>query len=54
MTKDEAIRFLLKVMKSPISMTSKPTKDQAHQLANEHGITAVDLLTELENMVWKV
>jgi chemotaxis response regulator CheB len=54
MTKDEAIKFLLKVMKSPISMTSKSTKEKAHQLANEHGITTVELLTELENMVWKV
>jgi len=54
MTKQEAISFILKCLKSPMSMVSKPTSDKAFQAAEEHGITATDLLKELQEIVWKV
>lgn len=54
MTKEEAISFLLKVLKSSVSMTSKPTKEKAYEVAKEHNITATDLLNKLEEIIWKV
>lgn len=54
MTKEEAIVFILKVLKSPISMMSKPTSDQAFGLAKEYDISATELLEKCRDLAWKV
>lgn len=53
MTKDETILFLIKVLKSPMSMMSKPTRDQAFEMAKKHSVSAVDILEKYQEMVWK-
>lgn len=53
MTKEEAVLLLLKVLKSPMSMMSKATRDQAYEAAKEHNITAHDLLEKYQEIVWK-
>ena len=50
MTKEEAIVKILKVLKSPMMVMSKPNKDEALTLAEEHGITAKDLITTWEKI----
>ena len=54
MSKDEAILFVLKAIKSPMMMTSKPTREQVFKAAEEHKITAIDLLNKLQEIVWNV
>lgn len=54
MNKEEAIVFLLKVFRNPMSMTSKSTSEQAFKLAEEHNINATELLTKYKEYVWKV
>ena len=46
MTKEQAILKILKVLKSPMMVMSKPNRDEALTLAEEHGITAKDLIEE--------
>jgi len=53
MNKDEAIAFLLKVLKSPMSVMSLPTREKALNAAKEHGITATELLEKHIELVWK-
>ena len=43
-TKEQAILKILKVLKSPMMVMSKPNKDEALTLAEEYGITAKDLI----------
>lgn len=50
MTKKEATRFILKVLKTPMAVVS-PNKLQAMNLAEEHQITVIDLILEFEDMV---
>jgi len=54
MTKQESIDFLLKVLKSPMAMTSASTRDKAFETASEHNITAVELLTRYKELIWNV
>lgn len=54
MTKDEATVFILKALKSPMMMTSKPTREELFKIAEEHQITATDLLNKLQEIVWNV
>ena len=44
--KEEAIVKILKVLKSPMMVMSKPNRDEALTLAEEYGITAKDLIEE--------
>lgn len=54
MTKDEAILLILKAIKSPMMMTSKPTREQVFKAAEEHNISAIELLNKLQEIVWNV
>lgn len=53
-TKEEAIRKILKVLKSPMMVMSKPNKDEALTLAEEHGITAKDLIETWSDMAMRI
>lgn len=53
-SKEEAAAFLLKVLRSPMTMAVKPTRDKAFDLAEKHQITATELLTLFQKMVWNV
>ena len=44
MTKEQAIIKILKVLNSRMSVMCKPVRDEALTLAEEHGITAKDLI----------
>ena len=46
MTKEQAIIKILKVLNSRMSVMCKPVRDEALTLAEEHGITAKDLIEE--------
>lgn len=54
MTKEQAIIKILKVLKSPMMVMSKPNRDEALTLAEEHGITAKDLIEVWSNMAMRV
>ena len=54
MTKEEAIRKILKVLKSPMMVMSKPNKEEALTLAEEHGVTAKDLITAWEQIATRI
>lgn len=54
MSKEEAILFLLKILKTPMLMASKATREKAFEIASEHKISAVDLLSEFQKMVWNI
>ena len=54
MTKEEAIVKILKVLKSPMMVMSKPNKDEALTLAEEYGITAKDLIEVWSDMAMRV
>ena len=54
MTKKEAIIKILKVLKSGLMVSCKPNRDEALTLAEEHGITAKDLILAWENIVMGV
>lgn len=54
MTKEEAVLCVLKALKSPMMLTSKPTREQVFKAAEDHQITAVDLLNKLQEIVWSV
>ena len=54
MTKEEAIVKILKVLKSPMMVMSKPNRDEALTLAEDYGITAKDLITTWEQMAMKI
>jgi hypothetical protein len=53
MTKQEATKFILKVLKNPMMVVS-PSKLQAMNLATEHKITVIDLILEFEEIVRNV
>jgi len=53
-TKEEAIRKILKVLKSPMMVMSKPNRDEALTLAEEHGITAKDLIDMAYQMAMRI
>jgi len=53
MTKEEAIRRVLRILKSPMMMMS-PAKEEALNLAEEHGISAVDLIEEYSKIIYKI
>ena len=46
MTKEQAIIKILKVLNSRMPVMCKPVRDEALTLAEEHGITAKDLIEE--------
>lgn len=54
MTKTQAILKILKVLKSPMMVMSKPNRDEALTLAEEHGITAKDLIEVWSDMTMRV
>lgn len=54
MTKEEAITKILKVLKNPMMLMSKPNRDEALTLAEEHGITAKDLIEVWYDMATRV
>jgi hypothetical protein len=53
MTKEEAVRFVLRVLNSRMAMMS-PDKKKAQALAEEHGITALDLIQEYDKYLQKI
>lgn len=53
MTKEEAILFVLKVLRSSMALTSKPTRDQALEAAKQHNITATELIEKQVDLIWK-
>ena len=46
MTKEQAIIKILKVLNSRMAIMSKPIRDEALTLAEEHGITVAELIEE--------
>ena len=46
MTKEQAMIKILKVLNSRMAVMSKPMRDEALTLAEEHGITVKDLILE--------
>ena len=54
MTKEQAILKILKVLKSPMMVMSKPNRDEALTLAEEYGITVTELITAWSNMAMRV
>jgi hypothetical protein len=54
MTKEEATLFIIKVLKSNIAIMSKPTKEQAFDLAKQHNITVEDLLDKAQEIAYKI
>ena len=44
--RDAAILKILRVLKNPMMVMSKPNRDEALTLAEEYGITAKDLIVE--------
>jgi len=53
MTKEEAVLFVLKALKSPMILTSKPSREEVFKAAEEHQITATDLLNKFQEIVWR-
>jgi len=54
MSKNEAIIKVLKVLKSAMMVMCKPNKEEALTLAEEHGITARDLIETWEKMAMRI
>jgi hypothetical protein len=54
MTKEEATLFILKVLKSTMAIMSKPTKDQALDLAKQHNVTVEELLNKAQEIAYKI
>jgi hypothetical protein len=54
MNKEEAIVKILKVLKSPMMVMSKPNRDEALTLAEEYGITVRELITTWTEMAMRV
>lgn len=54
MTKEQAILKILKVLKSPMMVISKPHKDEALTLAEEYGVTAKDLIEVWSDMAMRI
>jgi hypothetical protein len=53
MTKEEAVIFVLKALKSSMMMSSKASREEAFKAAEDHNITAIDLLNKFQEIVWK-
>jgi hypothetical protein len=54
MTKEQAIIKILKVLNSRMAVMSKPMRDEALTLAEEHGITVTDLISGYEKIVMRI
>ena len=54
MSKDEAMIKVLKVLKSAMMVMSKPDRDEALTLAEEHGITAKDLIEAWSDIAMRI
>ena len=54
MTKEQAILKILKVLKSPMMVMSKPNRDEALTLAEEYGITVAELITVWSDMAMRI
>ena len=54
MTKNEAIIKILKVLKNAMLVVNKHNRDEALTLAEEHGITAKDLIEVWSNIAMRV
>ena len=54
MTKEQAIIKILKVLKSPMMVMCNPNREEALTLAEEHGITAKDLIETWREMALRV
>ena len=54
MTKEEAIVKILKVLKSPMMVMSKPNRDEALTLAEQYGITVAELITVWSDIAMRV
>ena len=52
--KKNAILKILKVLKSPMMVMSKPNRDEALTLAEEYGITVAELITAWSNMAMRI
>ena len=54
MSKDQAILKILKVLKSAMMVMCNPNREEALTLAEEHGITAKDLIEAWREMALRV
>ena len=54
MTKEQAILKILKVLKNAMLVVNKHNRDEALTLAEEHGVTAKDLITAWEQIAMRV
>ena len=52
--RDAAILKILKVLKSPMMVMSKPNRDEALTLAEQYSITVTELITAWSNMAMRV
>jgi len=52
--RDAAILKILKVLKNPMMVMSKPNRDEALTLAEEYGIMAKELIEVWSNMAMRV
>lgn len=53
MTKEQAIKFILSVLKNPLRLLS-PDKNRALTLATEHDITVADLIESMTNIAGNI
>lgn len=54
MTKEQAIIKILKVLKFPLAVMNVANRDEALTLAEEHGITAKDLIEAWREIALRV
>ncbi len=54
MTKEQAILKILKVLKNAMLVVNKNNREEALTLAEEHGITAKDLIEAWSNIAMRV
>ena len=54
MTKEEAVVKILKVLKNAMLVVNKHNRDEALTLAEEHGVTAKDLITAWEQIAMRI
>ncbi len=48
-TREEAVRYVLLVLRNPLMLMSVPNRDEAKELSLEYGLTAHELLEAATN-----
>lgn len=53
MTKTEAIDIVIRAIKNPLVMTSKPMREEVYFLCADYAISAREVLERVQEKVWK-